>query len=361
MRNKKRLISILSAFALVLAVGCGSDGSDEEDGAVDNGPPPEFDATGQVIDFETGDALTVSATVQVEGVVPAPRVSNQGSQFNIEGIPPEAAVFLLSIAPPDYVNTYNKVIEIKDADQTDLNAEAVKQSYLDNLATTFQVTLDPAKTTFIGRTIDEAGSPLAGIEDSAFALPENSPDAEGPFFLDANRLPDAALTATSDSGFFVFFNLAPDPIAVEGVQDGEKVLSMAVSPAAGGTVTLADVLVRDADQVVLPVDVSFANDVYPIFARRACSACHDKNAEGAAIGGLDLAHQKISKVYDEIRTEPAVSGPALRIDLANPEQSLLLIKPGPPAGNHPNLTFLSDADPDLQTILVWITEGAKNN
>lgn len=360
MRNKKRLISILSAFTLVASVACGSDGSDD-DGAVDNGPPPSFDANGKVVDFETGETLTVSATVQVEGVVPAPRVSNQGSDFNIEGIPPEAAIFLLSIAPPDYANTFNKVIEIKDSDETDLIAEAVKQTYLDNLATIFGVTVDTSKTIFIGRTVDESGAALAAVKDSDFASPEGSPLAEGPFFLDNDRLPDAALTETSASGYFVFFNLEPDPLELKGADDSDFVFSMAVSPAAGGTVTLADVLVRDGDQIVVPVDVSFADDVYPIFARRACDNCHDKKAVGAAIGGLDLANKKLDKVYDEIVTEPAVAGDALRIDLANPEQSLMITKPGPPAGNHPNLTFLSNADLDLQIIRTWVAEGAKNN
>ena len=356
MRTKNSLISIICALFLATTFACGGDESGGDDGTVVD-EIPSFGVTGQVVDFETNQPVTGSATVTVEGIVPAPTVSTTGSDFTIEGIPPASVFHLLGGAGPDYVSTYS-FAEVIDADQSDLVAPVVSKTYLDALATEFGVTPDDTKSILIGRVLDENGDPLPNIAAEDFDIPEQTL-VMGPFFLDANRAPDVGLTETSASGYFVFFDLDPQPLAVAAAQGSAYQLSMAVSPAAADVVTLADVVARPGDQIELPVNVSFDNDVYPIFENRLCIVCHDKKAEGGKIGDLDLYEKKnINKVYEAITVDTSPLTGGSRIDLENPEQSLFLLKPGPPAGNHPNLTFSGLDDPDYVTILTWIAEGA---
>lgn len=356
MKNQKLLFAFLSAFLMVALAACGSD--DDDSGSVDNGPPPSYGVTGTVVDFLTGDPVA-TATVKVEGILPEPKITSQGADFTLDGIPPASVFYLLSTAP-DYTTTYNKATEVVNADQSGLKAEIVKQTDLEALAAAFTITLDVDKSVLIGRVLDDKGAPLAGVKAENFELPEQMA-ADGPFFLDANRVADPALTATSSSGYFVFFNLEPKPISIATAMDGEYGLTMPVSPSTKGAVTLSDVVAREGGVVPVPTNVSFSKDVVPIFTLRSCVACHDKKAAGNAVGGLDLTIKKPDGIYNEITLEasPAVQVP--RVNKLDPAASLLLTKPGPPAGDHPNLTFASADDPDFVKILVWITEGALNN
>jgi hypothetical protein len=96
--------------------------------------------------------------------------------------------------------------------------------------------------------------------------------------------------------------------------------------------------------------VSFAADVVPLFSPHGCTSCH-----GSA-GGLSL-YGSTSAIYAELVTEV----PNTRVNTSNPAASTLLTFPLTGSGVSHQKAFSSASDPDYQTILQWITEGALNN
>lgn len=87
-------------------------------------------------------------------------------------------------------------------------------------------------------------------------------------------------------------------------------------------------------------DISFAVDVEPIFyTGNKCTACHPSTR------GLDLSQ---GKAYASINDG--------RVDLANPNQSLIYTKPEP-GGSHPQTYSIDEA----AVVLKWIEDGAPNN
>lgn len=97
---------------------------------------------------------------------------------------------------------------------------------------------------------------------------------------------------------------------------------------------------------VLPVEgeapetVSFAVDVEPIFySGTKCTACHPPTR------GLDLTQ---GNAYASIQDG--------RVDLANPNQSLIYTKPEA-GGSHPQTYSIDEA----AIVLKWIEDGAQDN
>jgi hypothetical protein len=109
-------------------------------------------------------------------------------------------------------------------------------------------------------------------------------------------------------------------------------------------------------------DVSFADDVAPIFERRGCVTCHDGNGIGKDLGGLHL-NGAPDKMHKELVTEISANHGVVRVNLESPEQSLMLTLPSAeePPDAHPVSTFASAEDEDYQLIYVWIAEGALKN
>ncbi len=102
-------------------------------------------------------------------------------------------------------------------------------------------------------------------------------------------------------------------------------------------------------------DVSFVNDVVPIFSRYGCNAgsCHGaargKDGFGLSLFGFDPAGDHETLVREL---------PGRRVDLSLPEQSLLLAKA---AGQvtHTGGKLLDPSSSHYQQLLRWISEGAQ--
>jgi len=102
-------------------------------------------------------------------------------------------------------------------------------------------------------------------------------------------------------------------------------------------------------QIVVP-QVSYATDVHPIWAAQNCTNCHP-NAGGLDLGGTP------AQTWAEVT--------AGRVDAGTPANSSILTKPLDPnaggANHNGGVFFNSTSDPDYQTILTWIQQGAQNN
>jgi hypothetical protein len=355
MRTKTGTCTIL---ALLLGA-CGGSDPAGGDGDGDGDGIPSYSVSGTAVDFAGGDAIAGQATVGTSGLTPPPTVSVTGADFTIDGVPPHSLFNPLVGAPPDYRNTYGAAIEVLEADVDGVIVEAVSESYLASLVEAFAVDPSGAKGVLLAQTIDDQGDPLAGIPAEAFTV--DGSGFVGPFFLDADRAPAPALDQTSASGWVVFFDVDPGLVAVAAAADSGYTMTMSSSPIAAAAATLATVEVVDGE-VVTPTGVSFSRDVVPIFQARGCTACHSGGGIGKDLGGLML-DSGVNKTFTELTTEISPNMGTTRVNLADPEASLVLRFPSAesPPDDHPNVTFTGPTDTDYLIILGWITEGAQQN
>jgi hypothetical protein len=331
----------------LLLVACG--GIDDAD---DDGPlGGSLTLEGTVVDFQTNAAVTGAVSVTASGLVPAPTVIAQGAEFTIEGIPENSAFQILAAAPPTHRATFTSVIELTRVNVMGVKAPIIAESFLASLATAFDVTPSAATGIVLVALVDTAGNPRAGLSKGELVIP----GANGPHFLDENMMPAPNANSSTASGWAVFFEVPAGVAAI--AQPANKTIAMATSPINPGTVTLATAVISDGPPN-LPTNVSFSATVRPIFATRGCEACHSGNGPGKDLGNLTL-DGGTPKIYSEVVTER----PNARVNVAMPALSRMLTMPSreTPADNHPNITFASAQDPDYIKILVWITEGARDN
>jgi hypothetical protein len=355
----------------VLAVACGDDETNEGSGGTGGagggsttaaggaGVIDELTVSGTVIGFDD-EAISGSATVTATGLNPPPTISVTGADFEITGVAPFSVFQILSGAPPDYPNHYNVATEVEDADVSGVQARVVSETFLAAMQTEFNVTPAAGTGIIIGHVIADDGSARDAIAGSVFEINGAAPPTS-PFFLDAANAPDAALTETSTSGWIVFYDVPAGLAAFTAAGGSGYSIVAAQSPVAANVVTLADITVNDGE-LVLPVNVSFANDVVPIFSKRGCEVCHSGNSIGADLGQLAL-NGGANKIYRELAEELSPTHGVTRVNLETPNESLVLTMPSleNPPDAHPNVTFTGTADPDYLTLLGWITEGALEN
>lgn len=350
--NLRHTLSVL--LACVFAAACSGEGDTPP------GPDPidSYSLSGTALDFETGAPLAGSATISTTGIQPPPTVSTTGAEFTIAGIPPFSVFHVLSGSPPDYRSTYNMAITVENADLDGAEVHVVSEAHLARLLTTFGITPQPGTGILIARATDSTGAGKAGVPAAAFQL---DVAADGPYFLNMDKSPAPAATATTDSGYVVFFDVTPGLVTPSATAGSGYSISGAASPVAQNVVSLAELLVSDGPPP-LPTNVSFAGDVFPIFARRGCETCHSGGGIGRDLGNLTL-DGSTNLVHRELTEEISPNFAMTRVNLQTPAESLLLTMPSleTPPDPHPNATFTSDTDPDYQIILAWIEEGALNN
>jgi len=337
-------------FIALWLAGCGTDSAKYEPigGALT--------VSGRVVDFKTGSDVTGAVTVSAAGLDPLPVISVQGAAFTMTDVPDNSAFQIIASAPPAYRATYSPTTVIATSDLGGVQALSVAESYLGTLASGFGITPSGGNGIVLLHLVNSVGAAQAGVSGSNLVLAGAS-GASGPHFLDANMSPSTA-TSSSASGWVVFFEVPAGAMSLGQAANATVTLQMATSPVAAATVTIADVVVTNGAPPPLPTNVSFSNQVVPIFTNRGCSQCHSGGGIGKNLGNLAL-DGGVNHVYMQL-TDPAY--PA-RVNLAMPEKSKVLTMPSyeNPPDAHPNVTFTGPQDPDYLKILVWIREGAKSN
>jgi hypothetical protein len=334
------------------AAACGGGGGDDGDG-------DSLRVSGVVRDFETGDPLEGSISVSTQGLDPAPVVAVGGSEYSLEGITSHSVFYVLAGAAPTHRSTFGALVEIEERDLSDVDVRVVSEDYLAGLADAFGVQPTAATGVLFAQAVDASGDALAGVSEAAFVPPVG---ALGPYFLDAQLAAQPAAAETSSSGWVVFFEVDPGLVGLSADPGSGVTMDMTLSPIAPAVATIATVEVIDG-AAALPENVSFSNDVVPIFQFRGCQNCHSGSGPGRDLGGLTLDGSG-NLIHRELTEELAfTSTTAERVDLLEPEASLILTMPSAedPADPHPNITFTGPLDPDYLTILVWIREGALQN
>lgn len=321
-------------IALTVCAGC-SDNLQQAAGA------GGLTVQGTVVDFETSQPVPAEPLIDTAGLNPPPHIVTTGAKFTLTGVPEISAFQVLATLAPDYAPTYSPTILAVKADVTGAKAYAVKNTFVQTLSTSFGVTADASKGILLLHLLNPDGTPKQNVPASDVIVN----GASASHLLDGQ--PEWA----------VVFNVSPGTAQLAQAATATVTLAMDAEPIAAATVTVANVTVTDGAPPALPTNVSFANQVVPIFTSRGCVACHSGNGPGKDLGGLQL-DGGVPKVYSELTVENP-----LRVQVATPEKSLVLTMPSAenPPDAHPNVTFTGPNDPDYETILVWIREGAKNN
>ncbi len=339
----------LACVALLFGFGCASNSSSDVLGG-------SLSVSGTVRDFQSGDEIAGAASVSTTSLSPLPTVTVAGASFTIDGIPENSAFQILASVPTTHRATYSQVIEVVRDDVDGVKVPTVSEQFLATLATGFGVTPSAANGVLLMHLVDGSGAAKANVAGSNLVL-ANASGASGPKFLDAAMMPAPNATASTASGWAVFFEVPPGAITLAQAATADVTLDMATSPVGAGAVTIAEVKVTDGAPASLPTNVSFTNQVFPIFTKRGCVACHTGGGPGKDLGGLML-DGSANLAFKELTQENP-----LRANPSMPEMSLVLRMPSAesPPDAHPNVTFTGPTDPDYMTILAWIKEGAKLN
>jgi len=338
-------------FALVASAGiasCSDSGSKD--------PKPTVRVSGVVRDWRTGAAIA-DAFVETIGITPIQSAISEGDgTFSLQAVPINGFI-LLRIDAAAHVRTISPAILVEEDNLDDVLAESVATADATAFETAFAITTSAGHGVVLGRTQSPALAGIPGV--SELRIVPLGADFDGPYFLDANGSAAVGGTETTSDGGFLFFNVSSGDIAVQGSATNlafetqatvvaEDVYSLVTLPGDGPGVGGSPTPTPSGT----PGPQSFATDIVPIFTARGCtgSGCHRPPTNG---GGLRL-NQSADQIY------PAV---VARCNTADPPNSLLLIKPLFEAS--PNHTggnvFLTNADPDYQKMLRWITDGAPQN
>ncbi len=346
-----RVVFVALSFA-VAAAASGACANDASEGRLGG----SLSVSGTVHDFQDGAEVMGAASVSATALSPLPTITVEGASFTLDGVLENSAFQLLASVPTTHRATYSQLIEVKSDDVDGIEVRTVSEQFLASLATGFSVTPSAANGILLMHLVDDAGNPKAGVTGSNLVLADAA-GAIGPKFLDANMMPATQATATSASGWAVFFEVPPGVTSLGLAANATVTLEMASSPIGAGAVTIADVKVVDGAPPALPTNVSFTQQVFPIFTKRGCVACHTGSGPGKDLGGLMLDGGS-NLAYKELTQENPQ-----RAKTTNPETSLVLTMPSAesPPDAHPNVTFTGPSDPDYVTILVWLREGAKLN
>src|SRR6185436_6053377 len=88
---------LLCVLITVTASSCGIFSS--EDPGDDEPLGGSRTVEGTVVDFESGQPITGSASVSTSGLMPDPMITTQGAAFTIRGVPENSAFQILASAP----------------------------------------------------------------------------------------------------------------------------------------------------------------------------------------------------------------------------------------------------------------------
>jgi hypothetical protein len=380
----RKFSQLIWAVMLSAAVGCGDDtmnmnpdpnaGGGTDPGNMDTGGGgggtttgggggpvvPMISVSGDVVDF-TSQMPLQAAQVTAAGVTPVPQVAMMGGQFLLTNVQPFSVFYLTASNAPDYLYTNEAALKVDGSDVTGVVAAAVKATDMTALSMAFKAQTTSANGTLLVQVLDASGKPQANVPAGTLML-QGITTAKGPFFLDANRKAAPMLTATSASGWAVWFDVPSGPVSLTATVGANKI-DGAPAQVAPGVATLGAVVVQANTMAPpTPKNVSFATQVVPIFAKRGCVNCHSGNGPGRDIAGLTLDASVVVD-YKNVAVNVSDQYDTTRVNLKDPAKSLILTMPSyeNPPDPHPTVVFPSNADPDYQTILVWITEGAKNN
>jgi hypothetical protein len=363
----------------------------------DEAPPPTtvtvtgvvHELGGHIADNHVGVVGAGILAYGVSGNIAATTVAN--GAYTLANVPANGQS-ILAATKPGYQPTYTAV-PIGSTDVT-ANLLLAQASWLTSVNTTmgvdsttaftctFDATLQCVYALIVGQVLDDgshdaagAGVPVTGVSATDFTVVGGPDNVQwhkmGPYFLNANGTVGNNSTSQT-KGLYVLYVEIPQTetgyeslhieiTAQTGTGDNAHYYGPTHTAAYRGAstaITWADL----RDTGIQPGggtggNVSFQGQIYPLFLPTAqggygCQGCHTNQGGANPAGGLnlyggaDVAYQALNPTDNPTR-----------VNLANPDQSLLLTKPLYPSTNHPIFAWVSTQDPAYQLILNWIQQG----
>lgn len=100
--------------------------------------------------------------------------------------------------------------------------------------------------------------------------------------------------------------------------------------------------------------VSFSQDVMPILEQN-CLSCHQPGGEGLATSGFSMVS------YDDLMQGTQFGPMVIAGDSAGSNMLVLMEGRADPSISMPHGSMKSVPQPDIETIRLWIDQGARNN
>lgn len=200
-----------STLALVMAAGCGSSGS-----AIGGSPEAGPAVAGPTVDFQVGRVIDQSTDVALDGVrlcvlgTTSCATTEAHGEATVPGVPAEGD-FALEATYEGYLPAVFTLTTKSGAQRID-TVQMVKAPLASTLFAVLGVTADPDKGHVVVVMYDGSQPSLEGLAGATFALSPKS--GVGPHYLDADGLPDTALTATSSAGYGVVANVDPGELEI---------------------------------------------------------------------------------------------------------------------------------------------------
>lgn len=159
-------------------------------------------------------------------------LTDLNGRYAMVGLPRDQPALLIGAAP-SYVDTF--LPRLLPSNDITLDIPLFSEAALDFIAGEYDVVREPDRGTVIGFLLDQLPS-QDGYAGATLALVGGS-NADGPYYTTPAGGFDGALTETTSSGVFVFFNVATGPVAVTASGGGLS-FTLLGSESEGESVTL---------------------------------------------------------------------------------------------------------------------------
>ncbi len=361
--------SPLLGLVLVLLAGC--PGEAPPPATVDAGDVPAQvqRVSGKAMDYFVANTPLQDAALATDGIDPPLNATSAADgAFAFETVPVGSQIFF-SASRMGYRPTRNLVVVADTPVEQDLylmsTADIDRQYATDGKLPT------PGRAFIVAELQRPDGMPMDAIPLIDIKLVDNAgvpvPGIIGPYvFGAAGDIVPVGPTQTeihNGKSRVAFLDVPPGSFSLQiAYRDGGGQTQLLNTPAT----TIADgaALVRSGGMTGPtpapggpPPNPRFAQDVFPRLQTganggRGCVNCHTIGGQAAVAPFNALP----ADVLESLKLKPGL------IDLATPENSLLLTKPlyepPPLPQNHPNATYVNVNDPDYKVILLWIQQGA---
>jgi hypothetical protein len=323
--------------------------------------------TGKAMDYRDNTPLS-GAELATDGIEPPlMATSDAEGAFAFESVP-VGSQFFFSVSRMNYRPTRNMPIAVA-AEPVTQDLYVVSNAYVNVQYATDGKTPTAGRAFVVAELQRNNGMPLIDIPLTDVKLVDGqdvpAPGVVGPYVIGAlGDIVPATLTTEAHGGKarVAFLDVPPGTFSLkvtflDGQGQPQTVTTSVTAVADGAT------LVRSGGMSGggmagggNPLNPRFERDIHPRLQTAAndglgCASCH-------ALGGsaaLAVFNALPADVLAALKAKPGL------IDLAAPENSLLLTKPlyelAPPQ-NHPNATFIDVNDPAYKLILLWIQQGA---
>lgn len=175
---------------------------------------------GRIIDLQTQQGIS-GATVSITGTNLSTTTSSNGT-FTISNIPVYSTGFQFKASKTNYVDTYTQLGNAGTQEYNDVEFPLLSNTLYNQLHTPAfgGISHTSGKADIMGMVSFSEGGPMSGVVVTARYMDTNN-IAGTVRYVNTSNAPDSSLSATSDNGLFIVYNVDPyKPIKLIGTKSG---------------------------------------------------------------------------------------------------------------------------------------------